>query len=284
MLALLVALMSASGCGGGRLAPVSQVDPTASGLPSSHTVRKGETVYAIAWLYGLDYREVAAWNALVDPHSIVPGQTLALSGPQLDDERTTTKPPPVPDDSAGVAAPASPEPTKAQSSSSTAKPEAIAESAADTPAPSNPDATSDSTDAARRVVDVSANVFDTDRSIDEWIWPTKGKVVGRFGKSGRNGVDISGRRGQSVIAASDGRVVYNGGGLIGYGKLIILKHNKRFLSAYAHNAEILVEEGDIVKGGQSIARMGSTGSNQVKLHFEIRRDGKPVNPLRYLPR
>jgi lipoprotein NlpD len=112
----------------------------------------------------------------------------------------------------------------------------------------------------------------------------KGEVVTSFTKSGRKGVDISGRRGQSVAAAADGRVVYAGGGLRGYGQLIIVKHNKRFLSAYAHNSRILVKEGDNVKVGQRIAEMGDTGTDKIMLHFEIRRDGKPVDPVRYLPK
>ena len=116
------------------------------------------------------------------------------------------------------------------------------------------------------------------------MWPTEGTVTSNFAKSGRKGVNISGRLGQSVLAAADGRVVYAGGGLRGYGELIIVKHNKRFLSAYAHNNRILVKEGDTVRVGQRIAEMGSTGTDKVMLHFEIRRDGNPVDPVRYLPK
>ncbi|MDX1528350.1 MAG: peptidoglycan DD-metalloendopeptidase family protein, partial [Gammaproteobacteria bacterium] len=121
-------------------------------------------------------------------------------------------------------------------------------------------------------------------TIKHWAWPAKGQIVTDFASSGRKGVDISGRLGQPIVAAADGRVVYAGGGLRGYGELIIVKHNKRYLSAYAHNNRILVKEGDEVKIGQRIAEMGSTGTDSVRLHFEIRRDGKPVNPVRYLPR
>jgi lipoprotein NlpD len=123
-----------------------------------------------------------------------------------------------------------------------------------------------------------------DAPLGEWHWPARGRVVRRFGSAGSNGIDIAGRPGQPVRAASAGRVVYSGGGLRGYGELIIVKHNKRYLSAYAHNEEALVKEGDIVAGGQRIATIGRTGTDRVKLHFEIRRDGKPVNPLRYLPK
>jgi len=108
--------------------------------------------------------------------------------------------------------------------------------------------------------------------------------VKRFGSQANKGVDIAGKLGQPVYAAGNGRVVYSGSGLIRYGKLIIVKHNKNYLSAYAHIHKLLVKEGDTVAGGQRIAQMGRTGTNQVKLHFEIRRDGKPVDPLRYLPK
>ena len=117
-----------------------------------------------------------------------------------------------------------------------------------------------------------------------WRWPAKGKVVTSFSRSGGKGIDIAGKFGQTIVAASAGRVVYSGSGLIGYGQLIIVKHNKRYLSAYAHNNKILVKEGDTVTGGQRIAEMGRSGSNRAMLHFEIRRDGKPIDPLRYLPK
>jgi lipoprotein NlpD len=120
--------------------------------------------------------------------------------------------------------------------------------------------------------------------VKRWRWPARGKVVTSFSASGRKGIDIEGRFGQTVMAAAGGRVVYSGSGLIGYGQLIIVKHNKRYLSAYAHNNKLLVKEGDAVKGGQRIAEMGRSGPNRALLHFEIRRDGKPIDPLRYLPK
>jgi lipoprotein NlpD len=116
-----------------------------------------------------------------------------------------------------------------------------------------------------------------------WVWPARGRVLRGFAEGGSKGVDIGARLGAPVRAAADGRVVYSGSGLVGYGKLIILKHNNSYLSAYAHNDRLLVKEGDSVVGGQRIAHMGQTGTQEVKLHFEIRRDGKPVDPLKYLP-
>ena len=117
-----------------------------------------------------------------------------------------------------------------------------------------------------------------------WTWPARGQLIRGFGKGARGGIDIGGRRGQPVVAARDGRVVYTGSGLVGYGRLVIVKHGERLLTAYAHNDRVLVKEGQTVRAGQKIAEMGSTGSERVKLHFEVRRDGKPLNPLKYLPR
>ena len=116
-----------------------------------------------------------------------------------------------------------------------------------------------------------------------WIWPASGKTVGTYGESGNKGVDIAGKTGDPVLAAADGKVVYSGTGLRGYGKLVILKHNATYLSAYAHNQTILVKEGQSVTKGQKIAEMGNSDTDQVKLHFEVRRQGKPVDPLKYLP-
>lgn len=118
-----------------------------------------------------------------------------------------------------------------------------------------------------------------------WSWPAQGAVIAGFSpKAGRKGIDISGKTGQSVYAASGGKVVYAGTGLRGYGRLIIVKHNETFLSAYAHNRKLIVREGAAVKKGEKIAEMGSSGSNRVKLHFEIRKRGTPVDPRRYLPK
>ena len=117
-----------------------------------------------------------------------------------------------------------------------------------------------------------------------WTWPAKGQLVRGYGKGERGGIDIGGRRGQPVVAARSGRVVYSGSGLVGYGRLVIIKHGERLLTAYGHNDRVLVKEGQTVRAGQKIAEMGSTGAERVKLHFEVRRDGKPLNPMKYLPR
>ena len=117
-----------------------------------------------------------------------------------------------------------------------------------------------------------------------WIWPAPGRLIRGFGKGEGGGIDIAGRRGDPVVAAQGGRVVYAGSGLVGYGRLVIIKHGDRLLTAYAHNDRVLVKEGQKVRKGQKLAEMGSTGAERVKLHFEVRRDGKPLNPMKYLPR
>ena len=263
-------MLLTSGCGGGdRLAPVSRVDPVADTTPGTHTVRKGDTLYAVAWEHGLDYRALAAWNRLEHPFVIYPGQVLALRGPPLSGDDGTVP--------ATVSTAALPEPSRIRQHE-VEEADKISDGAP--PASERGDAGLTNEEGGATQPDV----FDGAAPVERWHWPTRGKVIGSFGKSGQKGIHLSGTYEQPVVAAAAGRVVYSGSGLVGYGRLIVLKHNKQFFSAYAHNSRILVEEGDIVKGGQRIALMGSSGSDKVKLHFEIRRDGKPVDPLRYLPR
>lgn len=288
-----------SACGSGKLAPVSTIDAGSSGPGSLHTVRKGETVYAIAWRYGFDYRNIASWNQLKEPYLIYPGQTLTLTGPVPVNNTASVAVGEAPSSAAGDApsSKASAKPSSGPVKRRPASPRAPKPKAAPAPRarrkPANapPKVASKQPATARQASrnPSQARVSRSDEALDNakistWIWPTKGKPKGRFGKRGGKGIDIEGRRGQDVSAAHSGQVVYSGGGLIGYGKLIIVKHNKRFLSAYAHNSALYVKEGDFVDRGQRIAEMGSSGTDRVKLHFEIRRDGKPVNPLQYLPR
>lgn len=137
----------------------------------------------------------------------------------------------------------------------------------------------------RPVAPVMASLAEPDEAVPvTWVWPSRGPLLGRFGEDAGKGIDISGARGQVVQAAASGRVVYAGSGLRGYGKLIIIRHGKTLLSAYAHNARLLVAEGQAVAGGQAIAEMGDSDADRVKLHFEIREYGKPVDPLNYLPK
>jgi lipoprotein NlpD len=264
---LLLLCVTLGGCAGtGVVAPLGRAPPRnsapapapAPGRADVHAVQPGETLYAIAWRYGLDYRDLAQWNAVAEPFTIFSGQRLRVTRPAVMPARVAPAPAPQPPrQRAQVSAP---RPAPASPAPSTAVPRARA------PAPSG--------DAA--AVD--------DRTIDAWSWPTRGPILGSFGKDAGKGIDIGGSRGSAITAAAPGYVVYSGSGLRGYGKLIIVKHNKRYLSAYAHNDHLHAKEGDTVNSGQRIADMGSTDSKVVKLHFEIRRDGQPVDPARYLPR
>ena len=263
LLLCFVAAIVLAGCGSsGVRAPVegrsASVSPTAR---LYHTVRRGDTLYSIAWSYGIDYKDVAAWNGIRSPYRIYPGERLRLTVRAT--KRTSaargggghnsakTRPPAVKSASSGAGSRQS----RSRGDAASAKPAASVKKS--------------TARAAKRVT---------------WTWPAHGRLLRGFSQTGGKGVDIAGKQGQPVYAAGDGRVVYSGSGLLGYGKLIIVKHDKNYLSAYAHNHRILVSEGDKVASGQRIAQMGRTGADRVKLHFEIRRDGKPVDPLRYLPK
>lgn len=212
----------------------------------THTVQAGDTLFGIAFRAGLNYRDLALWNGIDEPYTIRIGQKLRLTPPAAyaDNSSLARKPAPLPN--------TRPRPRPV-----------VSAPAAPAPADSGP---------------ALSNLA--------WRWPAKGELVGRFiaGDKTRQGLDIAGKAGQRVEAAADGTVVYSGAGLIGYGELLIVKHDNEWISAYAHNARRLVAEGDKVKAGQHIADMGSTGSVRTMLHFEIRRHGKPVDPLLYLPK
>ncbi|MDX1512249.1 MAG: peptidoglycan DD-metalloendopeptidase family protein [Gammaproteobacteria bacterium] len=277
-MSLLLAISVMAGCGGSTaVAPVDSFDEPAATRRSTHTVKRGETLYSIAWQYGLDYRTLAARNGVREPFTIYPGQRLRIDGGVTDVTKSDAGAPTesrvaVVEEPRGQAwkpLESEDKEKRTQARKKVQKPAPAAPKTATKPATTRKKST-------RKPV--------SGENVSGWGWPTEGRIITTFSKSGGKGVDISGRLGQSVVAAADGRVVYAGGGLRGYGELIIVKHNKRFLSAYAHNNRILVKEGDTVKVGQRIAEMGSTGTDRVKLHFEIRRDGKPVDPVRYLPK
>ena len=217
--------------------------------PGYHRIRRGDTIYSIAWRYGVDYREFARWNNIRRPYRIHPGKYLR-----------TTQP----------------------ASSRTARSYA-------TTRPAQSSKTQAATPISRKVVPKKRTVSKNESYSNlklRWKWPTQGRVSAKFkkGDQSRKGVLLSGRQGQNIKAAEAGTVVYSGSGLIGYGKLVIIKHNKNYLSAYGHNQKLLVKEGDKVKKGSHIADMGRNGSGKIVLHFEIRRNGVPVNPLPLLPR
>lgn len=246
-LLLLAALLA--GCGGRALAPVGvRGDPDSDRRPARHTVERGESLYSIAWNYGLDYQQLARWNEIGPPYTIYVDQRLRLRPPES--ERTATAPAPAP------------------SRRSAPEPEVRVRS---TPAP-RPSTSADSS-------------FSYPDRVEGWRWPVQGRILRRFDprSQGKKGITISGGKGEKIRASAAGRVVYSGSGLVGYGRLIIVKHNEDYLSAYGHNDKLLVSEGDVVRAGQVLALMGSSGTNRTQLHFEIRRKGKPVDPLRYLP-
>lgn len=240
-----------------NLAPLVDHNQPPSTKVLHHIVAPGETLYSIAWRYDIDYKKLARSNNISSSYRIYPGQKIDL---------TLRKSVPKPTSSARVIEPKKPNPpakTHTQVSDSSAptrlkKPEPPSKKA---PAPK-----------------VVQNKL-------VWSWPARGDILTSFSfKGGLNkGIDIAGNLGESVLAASSGKVVYAGDGLRGYGKLIIIKHSEKYLSAYAHNQVLTVREGSEVKRGDQIAKMGKTGTDKVKLHFEIRYDGKPVNPIAYLP-
>lgn len=229
-----------------------------------HVVRQGETLYGIAWIYGRDYRELGSANGISPPWTIKAGQVLRL------DLRGTIKSSSASRTATSTSRPA----TSRPASSPRAKPPA--QTPANAPKPT-----------VTRKPDTSVPLASRTQTVASipWRWPHPGTVIAGYSVSGKvnKGVDIAGKAGDAVRAAADGNVVYAGDGLLGYGNLIIVNHNEHYLSAYAHNRKIRVREGENVKAGQVIAELGSSGTERPKLHFEIRKNGNPVDPTHYLP-
>ena len=232
--------------------------------PAAYVVQTGDTVYSIAWRYSQDHRDVIAWNNLSKPYTIYPGQKLKVRGNPIKRSSVQT---------------ASVQSTPATNSGSSAvkvqplkKPRTATATA---PTPAKPA-------VKPKPAPVSIKV----NSPNTWVWPVKGNILSHFSASAidRQGIDIKGKKGAKVVASRGGTVVYSGSGMRTYGRLVIIKHNERFLSAYAYNSKLLVKENDTVKPGQAIALMGVSNQGVAKLHFEIRNNGKPVNPLKYLPK
>ena len=266
---------------------------------NTYKVNKGDTMFLIAYLTGMDVKDLASMNNMKEPYSLSVGQTLKISN--CSTKTVTTTVPVKTTASAAPAAPAEPEVTYTPGANGTQIgsdgtvigpiKSGVATGGASTPAftnntPSTPVTTTTQVETTTNDTPINANVVAPVASNVAWQWPTQGNVIQGFSNSdgGNKGVDISGSRGQAIKAAASGRVVYAGNALRGYGNLIIIKHNDDFLSAYAHNDKILVSDQQEVKAGQEIAKMGSTGTNAVKLHFESRYKGKSVDPVRHLPR
>ncbi len=240
-------------------APVAREKPVLPPpvAPGQYRIQPGDTLYKIAFEQGRDVLDLAAWNQIADPDRIRSGDVLRVSPPPPS-VVTRVLPTPATVTARALTAPAlTPTPVRQGSHVSTPEP----------------------TVPAVPAVAVLAD----DAPPDAWSWPLRGAILTRFGEGLSKGIDIAGTSGKRVQAAASGRVVYAGSGLRGYGKLIIIRHGKTLLSAYAHNARILVGEGDNVVRGQVVGEVGDTDAERVKLHFEIREQGKPVDPLVYLP-
>ena len=228
-----------------------------AGKPGYYTVKAGDTLIRIGLENGQGWKDIARWNNLDNANLIEVGQVLRVASPSATAATETGV----------VARPVASSAVVPASAASTPKPAASAAVAVPAPIPAPTSAAA----AASSEDDVP------------FIWPASGTLLAGFDEARNKGYDISGKAGDPVLAAADGRVVYAGAGLRGYGNLVILKHNNTFLTAYAHNQALLVKEDQTVRRGQKIAEMGSTDADRVKLHFEIRRQGKPVDPVRYLP-
>lgn len=264
--------------------------------PPTYTVQKGDTLFSIALEHGHDYKEVAEWNDIQAPYVIKIGQVLRMTPPGSDGAVPLRLPTIGEAKPLSVAQPALKTEPKAVREPYSEQVLAQMEKAGAKPVPANvaktevakaeavkAPATKPAADKSPEEAKNADDATDDPDKVD-WAWPANGKILSNFNDNGNTkGVDIAGTMGQPVMAAAAGKVVHTGTTLRGYGKLIIIKHNKSYFSVYAHNSQILVKEGQSVVRGQKIAEMGDSDSDRVKLHFEIRRLGKPIDPLKYLP-
>jgi lipoprotein NlpD len=247
----------------------------------TYVVQKGDTLYGIAFSRELDYHEIAAINNIQNPDLIQAGQELRLPTPASGTPATAKQPV----KAAEAKVQEIPVKSQPQAVKQPYSEEALAKlEKAQAAAPVKPEPVAVKTEpVAAAAPEAAADNPANDEAL-EWSLPAEGKVITEFSESAnQKGIDIAGKAGQAVVASAAGKVVYSGTGLRGYGKLVIIKHNNTYLSAYAHNDQILVKEGQMVTRGQKIAEMGNTDSDRVKLHFEIRKLGKPVDPAKYLP-
>ena len=261
-----------AGCAGEPRAPVEQrgarasaptvsvISTTVPDTPRHYVVVKGDTLYSIAFRFGVDFRQLAKANRIGAPFTIYPDQRLVLTG------------------TAGTPVATRPPTARAAASDKAA--------ATDKPAATGKPAATDKPAAAAKPTTAAAAVAQKPAAAGSiaWRWPTTGKVVKGFLGEAHKGIAISGKEGDPVVAAAPGEVVYAGSGIVGYGNLLIVKHNEVFLSAYGYNRRLLVGEGERVAAGQRIAEKGDSATDSVKLHFEIRRSGRPLDPLLLLPR
>jgi len=288
--------------------PVASVDRSGSTTrtgaaqpsgPGYYTVKRGDTLYRIALDNGVDHRDIASWNNISNPSAIKEGQVLRVAPPgaaAANADGAVTKP--IALDSAvesrSLDQPAGGVVATPQNGSLKHEPRAGKEPYSDEayarlnkvgnevakPAEVKPEVKPET----KPEVPAAAPAVATGPDDVPWLWPTSAKLSAPYSDAGNKGLDFAGKAGDPVLAAGDGKVVYAGSGLRGFGELVIVKHNATYLSAYAHNRKILVKEGQQVSRGQKIAEMGNTDADSVKLHFEIRKQGKPVDPAQYLPK
>lgn len=291
----LLALLAIAGCASKSPAPVidRSTQPSAAAPASQdlYTVKKGDTMYSIALDHGLDYKDLVAWNNIENPNRILVGQQLRVKrpggaadgvAPDVAVAQPIVSAPAIEKRALDGNTDALKREPKAGKEPYSEQALALAQGQAKAPEPpANAVVKPDVKAETKAEAEPKPPALVGDELA--WIWPANGKIVATYSEGGNKGVDIAGKAGDPVIAAGEGKVVYSGTGLRGYGKLVIVKHNNTYLSAYAHNQNILVKEGQSVSKGQKIAEMGSSDADQVKLHFEVRRQGKPVDPLKYLP-
>ncbi|MCL1096585.1 peptidoglycan DD-metalloendopeptidase family protein [Shewanella gelidii] len=249
-----------------------------------YKVKKGDTLYSISWGAGKDFVEIARLNRMKKPYTIYPGQVLYLQPLKPRKKPISSKVKPVSTRPQITSAPkVVKNQTPKSSKSSNQKQQQSAKKQLDRGRNSAYSVTS-ATQNINKSIPSSRSTLP--KQVSRWFWPSKGRLVGTFSakEQGSNGIKIAGRRGDIIKAAADGRVVYAGNALRGYGNLVIIKHSDDYLSAYAHADKILVKEKQSVTAGQMVAKMGSSGTNRVMLHFEVRKHGKSVNPLNYLPK
>jgi lipoprotein NlpD len=307
----ILAAAALAGCAGPYQAPVTERAVTRPGAatsspsaPPTYTVKRGDTLYSIALDHGLDYQELAAWNQIGDPAAIKPGAVLRMRPPAAAVASPSPSPALPREQAAAPAEGVQVQPVVVPGAVEARALGAETRAGAQPPRPAgetlkiepqaNKPPSSDKNLAMLSRPPTSAqpqpglqpsppaSSADGPDSV-AWMWPATGRVLAGFSEATNKGLDIVGKIGDPVLASASGRVVYSGTGLRGYGKLVIIKHNSTYLSAYAHNSNLLVKEGQNVVRGQKIAEMGDTDSSQAKLHFEIRRLGKPVDPLKFLP-
>lgn len=244
-LAIIIALISGGCVSSGGSAPIEDRYSPSERAPKEYIVSRGDTLFSIAWRYGFDVKRLAAANKIPPPFTIYPGQAIHLK------ESNTVQ---------------------------VKRPTSVATAA------KSPEVKAPSRDVANPVKKPTPKV--SSNKNESWRWPVNGRVVRAFVATGQahKGIDIGGKIGEPVHASRSGVVVYSGSGLVGYGNLLILKHSEQELSAYGHNKRVLVKEGQKVKAGSVIAELGDSGTDSAKLHFEVRINGKPVDPLRLLPK